>query len=178
MKLLVSNVQFIFGTLDKPTRYSEDSPAKFYGKFLIREKNTIKEIKSAIEKTAIENFKKVPNKLADFLYEPDLDKYPEQEECLIFNAAHQDQPKLYNRQGEVIQANEGKIYHGCFVNVLIGLWHWVHKNDKGISANLMGIQFYTKGEPLGATANASDFENYGPETYDEQQLEDLHSPLC
>lgn len=177
MKLLVSNVQFIFGALDKATSYNEEATPKFYGKFLVREEATIKDIKAAIKKTAIDNFSSVPNKLADFLFEPDLDKYPEQEGCLILNAAQEDKPKLFNRQGEVIMSKDGLIYRGCFVNVIINLWSYTYKGNKGISANLNGLQFYAKGEPLGATASASDFENYGPETYNAEEIEDLHSPL-
>jgi len=166
MQILVSNVQFIFGTLDKPTKYSEESTPKFYGKFLVTDEDTINTIKAAIEKTAKDKFNTVPKKLTKFIFEPDLDKYPEQEGSIVFNASQQDKPNLFNRQGEMIEASEGKIYRGCFVNVLISLWGYTYKGSKGISANLKGIQFFAKGTPLGNTASAADFENYGPETQD------------
>lgn len=166
MSLLVSNVQFIFGSLDKATKYNEGAKPTFFGKFLVTDEDTINTIKAAIEKTAQEKFNTVPKKLTGFIFEPDLDKYPEQDGSILFNAANKDKPNLFNRQGETIEAEDGKIYRGCFVNVRIGLFAWIHKGIKGISANLMGIQFFAKGTPLGNTASASDFENYGPETQD------------
>lgn len=173
MKLLIENVQFIFGALETPTKYSEESPEKYFGKFLVKQEETIKKIESAIKKIASEKFKPFPRELADFLFEPDLDKYPEQEDCVLFNAAQQKKPKLFKRSGEVIEKNNGKIYRGCYVNVLISLWTYNYKKAKrGVSANLDGVQYFAEGEHLESTANASDFN-----CYDDIDYEEAASPL-
>lgn len=182
MKFLVENVQFIFGALDIPTKYSPEAPEKYFAKFLVSEEKTIKKLEKAIEKVAIEKFKKLPKDLRDFIFEPDLDKYPEQDSCMLFNAANiQNKPKLFDRQRESVNIfgkrlngdSSDAIYRGCYVNVSIGLYSYDHKGTKGVSANLYGVQFFKDGEPLGESANADDFTDYATE-YDTDFEESSH----
>jgi len=168
MKFLIENVQFIFGALDTPTKYSPEDSATYFAKFLIREEKTIKNIEKAIEKVATDKFKKLPKDLRDFIFEPDLDKYPEQEGSMLFNAANDNKPKLFDRQRESVDIlgkrlngdSSDAIYRGCYVNVSIGLYSYVHKGTKGVGSNLYGVQFFKDGEPLVQSANADDFTDY------------------
>ena len=61
----------------------------------------------------------------------------------------------------VIEANEGRIYSGCYVNATIELWAQDNKFGKRINASLMGIQFLRDGQRLSGGGVAS-VEDYSP----------------
>lgn len=61
----------------------------------------------------------------------------------------------------VIEANEGRIYSGCYVNATIELWAQDNQFGKRINASLMGIQFVRDGERLSGGGVAS-VEDYAP----------------
>lgn len=50
-----------------------------------------------------------------------------------------------------IAANSGKIFSGCFVNVVIDVYAFSNDEGKGVTASLEGIQLKAKGEALGIT---------------------------
>lgn len=60
----------------------------------------------------------------------------------------------------VIEANEGRVYSGCYVNATIELWPQDNKWGKRINASLMGVQFLRDGERLsgGGVASVEDYQ--------------------
>lgn len=61
----------------------------------------------------------------------------------------------------IIEANEGRVYSGCYVNATIELWAQDNKFGKRINASLMGVQFLRDGQRLSGGGVAS-VEDYAP----------------
>jgi len=52
-----------------------------------------------------------------------------------------------NTMAEVAEAR--RVYGGCYANVLVSPWLWDNDNGKGVSCNLLAVQFSSDGEPFG-----------------------------
>lgn len=70
-------------------------------------------------------------------------------------------PLVMDQKKQIIPADAGKPYAGCYVNASIDVFCYT-KNGGGITAYLNGVQFVKDGEPLGVGATAAsckdDFE--------------------
>lgn len=60
----------------------------------------------------------------------------------------------------LITAESGELYSGCYVVAHVSFWTW-NKPSPQINCNLLGVQFYRKGEAFsgGGTASLSEFGN-------------------
>lgn len=86
--------------------------------------------------------------------------YPEFEGLVFVSANNGTKPKIFNRDAEKIQNNDGEFpYAGCYVNATVGIWPQDHvKHGKRINASLRGVQFVRDGEAFGGGTVASDDE--------------------
>lgn len=72
-------------------------------------------------------------------------------------------PLLLDKQRDEVGEEDGLIMSGNYANVKIDIFAWEHKKSKakGVSAQIMGIQYVKEGEPLGGggrRANVNDFD--------------------
>ncbi len=72
-------------------------------------------------------------------------------------------PRVVGRNREALTQADGKIYSGCFANVVFDLWCYGGMKTAdgtrvpyGISATLLGIQFVKDGDPFGGASQAKD----------------------
>lgn len=81
-------------------------------------------------------------------------------------ATNATRPLIINRDRSQIQAEDGIIYSGCYVNAIVSLWAQDNKFGKRINANLRGVQFFKGGEAFsgGGTASVDEFAAVEGET--------------
>ena len=81
---------------------------------------------------------------------------------LYMNAGNAIRPIILDADARTpLTAADGKIYSGCYVNVLVEIWPQKSKEfGTRINASLLGVQFVRDGERLagGSAATAEDFE--------------------
>lgn len=72
------------------------------------------------------------------------------------------QPSLRDRDNTPLAQNDGKLYSGARVNVIIDVYAMADKTKQGVHASLRGVQFFAHGDPLGGKPPAGDdeFESY------------------
>jgi len=71
-------------------------------------------------------------------------------------------PVLYDRRKNPLTEDDGTLYSGCYVNVMVDVWAQV-KDYPGIRCQLLGVQFYRDGDAFsgGARVSDDDFEDLG-----------------
>lgn len=73
--------------------------------------------------------------------------------------------QILDRDLSVITEEDEKIYAGCYVNAVISFWYQDNNFGKRINANLLGVQFFSHGEPFGNTVDITNcFENLDGDT--------------
>lgn len=79
---------------------------------------------------------------------------------LFINASNDLRPLVIDGNKRPLQASDGKVYAGCYVNASIELWAQDNRYGKRINASLLGVQFLRDGERLagGSVATEDDFE--------------------
>lgn len=80
---------------------------------------------------------------------------------LFINAGNKLRPTVIDGQRQPIDATDGKVYSGCYGNVMVEIWAQQHpKGGKRVNAALLGFQKTRDGERLagGSVASADDFE--------------------
>jgi hypothetical protein len=80
---------------------------------------------------------------------------------LFFNASNKVRPTVVNRDRSPLTAQDGVVYSGCFVNVIIDVWAQDNEYGKRINAQLQGVQFFKDGDAFsggGTAADAGDFD--------------------
>lgn len=86
------------------------------------------------------------------------------------NAANETKPTYVHRDPgtrenpNIITAESGKLYSGCYVNAIISFWTWTKTGGNQMNCNLLGLQFLRDGEAFtgGGTASADEFGNEEP----------------
>ena len=87
-------------------------------------------------------------------------------------AANEVRPLIVDRKGAPLSQEDGILFSGCYVNVLIDIWAQDNQYGKGLRAKLMGLQFVKTGEAFGGgrQANANDFGSLGDDEGDATDL--------
>lgn len=66
-------------------------------------------------------------------------------------------PQVRDRDGQTpLTEADGRIYPGCYVNMIVDVWAQDNQYGKRVNASLLGIQFVRDGEPLGGGSSAED----------------------
>jgi hypothetical protein len=176
-KLIIKNVRLSYPHLFEKIQYEN---REYYSANFILDKKANKE---DIEKINIEIDKicaelSIDKKTIDNDYlclkDGDLTKKEELKNCYyIVSRNHKHAPDVLDRNKQIITADSGKIYSGCYVNASISIWGYNQKEKrrKGISCLLNGVQFFADGDSFGSRkVNCFDlFEDLGGNT---EQIED------
>jgi hypothetical protein len=88
------------------------------------------------------------------------DDYPEYGGMLYVNAYNRVRPLAIDHEKNLVAAQDGVLYSGCYVNARCDIWAMDNHFGKRISAMLLGVQFAGHGEALGGTsvAQIDDFD--------------------
>lgn len=79
---------------------------------------------------------------------------------MVISANNKNAPQIYNAAGEKVDPNNtmqyrseaGKIYGGCYVNVVLKPWVQDNTHGVGIRCDLVAIQFAKDGTPFGSNS--------------------------
>ena len=178
--LKLENVRLSFPQLFTAKAIEAGKEPTFSATFLLdNEKHAllIKKIEAAIERTALDFFKKKivlkdRNKcLHDGNEQPETEGYGDG--IMYLRSSNRTRPPVVNRDMSPIVEADGIIYAGCYVNATVRLFAWDHPTGgKGVSASLRAIQFVKDGESFGA--GKVDVEKEF-QSLDEQAQEELDS---
>jgi len=81
-------------------------------------------------------------------------------------------PQVRDRDGQTpLTEADGRIYPGCYVNMIVDVWAQDNSFGKRVNASLLGIQFVRDGESLGGGTAAGD-DDFEPIT-DGDDTDDL-----
>lgn len=166
-KIILKNVRLSFPSVFKTETYQGEDTGKYGATFLLpkSDKATKKAIDDSLpeilKKIKVSNIAQIPSDKI-FIKDGDISdhsKYPEHAGNWVIRAMNTKKPTVINRDKTPITDDDNIIYSGCYVNAQISPWGF-NKKSKGVSANLMGIQFVKDGDRLGAevVASVDDFD--------------------
>ena len=185
MKVILKNVRLSYPSLFKATSFTgadgSTSDPKFSGTFIIdKEENAkdIKKLEAAIKKMVVENFKGNFKALKGVCLRDGAEKTDDAgdpkdgygDAVMFTTASNKSRPQIVGRNKSVpITEEDGVIYAGCYVNVVIGLWAQSNGFGKRVNANLLAVQFVGDGDPFGeASVNVDEvFEDLEDEEGEE-----------
>lgn len=83
------------------------------------------------------------------------------EGMMYLSASNKVRPLVIDRDKSLLTKADGKVYSGCYVNMLVEIWAMDNKFGKRICATLKGVQFVADGEAFtgGKPASTDDFED-------------------
>ena len=162
-------VRLSFPSLFQPTKFDENSKAKYCATFIldkVEHAATVKEVQKAIAKLLSDNkvTKLSPERIA--LKDGDESEREEDHGKYIIKASSDKRALVIDRDRTPLTAEDNRVYAGCYVNGIISIWF---QNDpkhpewgKRINASLSGVQFAADGEPFasgGASVDDFDFDS-------------------
>lgn len=65
-------------------------------------------------------------------------------------------PTVLDSDKTPLTESDGRIYAGCYVNVVLDLWAQDNNYGKRVNATLMGVQFFREGDAFSGGGSASD----------------------
>ncbi len=173
------NVRLSFPNLFEYETYEGKSREKYSGTFLIPKSDTktIQIIQSAVD-GAIQKagLKKLPITSKICFRDGDETERGELQGHYSLKATTKIRPTVIHNAAnnkEIITKQDETIYSGCYVNALIDSDFYCYmKGDKGVSANLLGVQFVRDGDPFaaGRVADIEEFEEFDDLDDDEEEL--------
>jgi hypothetical protein len=172
MRIMLRNVRLLYGqALHQPQRGPNgEGELKHSGTFgFPKDHPAVAEIKAGFQKVSTEKWgAKAADtyqmlKAGDRLCLHDGDAKADKEGYkgnLYISASNKLRPLVIDGLKQPLDANSGKPYSGCFVNVEIELWAQDNKFGKRINASLRGVQFVRDGQRLsgGGVSSADDYE--------------------
>jgi len=189
MKVILKNVRLSYPSLFKATSFTgqdgNTSDPKYSGTFIMdKEENAadIKKLEAAINKMVKENFKGNHKALKGVCLRDGAEKTDDAgdpkdgygDAVMFTTAANKSRPQIVGRNKSVpITEEDGVIYAGCYVNVVIGLWAQSNGFGKRVNANLLAVQFVGDGTPFGeASVNVDEvFDDLEDEDGEESFLD-------
>lgn len=157
----------------------EGQKAKYRGRFILENSKQDEAIRDAILEACTDKFgDKAGQKLFDKIIDnPEKCCYRDGDDNTDDNGDVRDgfegnmyiaanslkKPLMIDRARDEVGEDEGLIMSGNYANVKIDIYAYEHKKSKakGVTAQLMGIQFVAEGEPLGGggrRATTDDFD--------------------
>ena len=160
-----------FLALFEAKAFGDDPNAKkeFSGSFLVQKSDTAQlgKVKDAIMQVAKARWgEKAPQVLStlyrdDRLCLKDGDKkdYEGYAGNMYIRASNKVRPLVLNRDKTPLTEQDGVIYSGCYVEVIMSFWAQDNKWGKRVNANLRGVRFHSDGEAFsgGGTASVDEF---------------------
>jgi len=190
-KIMIKGARLSYPNLFRPhapkAKPGERQKEPDYNAVLIRDKKVhakeIAELTKAIEATLVDKFKPVPakykNPIRDGTDREDEDasaaagkavyKDGYGPDVVFFSAANKRRPSVVDKDPTVpLVEADGKPYAGCYVNVCVSPWGWDHETGgKGVSFNLLAVQFTKDGEPFGGGESVKPCEVFSNESGEE-----------
>jgi hypothetical protein len=175
MKISLKNVRLAFPALFEAKAVNAgDKPA--FGASLILAKNDpqVKAINDAIDAAAQAKWgakagavlKELRGKDKVCLHDGDTKAtYAGFEGNMFVSARNPARPTVVNRDKTPLTEQDGVVYAGAYVNVVLELWAQDNNYGKRVNATLMGVQFFKDGEAFtgGGVADADDFDDLSAE---------------
>lgn len=151
----------------------EGKKAKFSANFILdKDENAdqIKNIEKLIQRVKLDFFKKEVKLKNKCLREGDEDAYEDKagygEDKMVLIASSVQRPVTVDRRRNPVAEADGVLYAGCYVNALVRLFAYDHPTGgKGVSAELLAVQFVENGESFGASSVdvEKEFDDLGDE---------------
>jgi len=166
MKVKLNDVRIAFPKLFKPERVGDDGELQYSASFIIPKNHpAVKDIETAIKDVAKDKWsdkadimmKKITaeNKLC--LKDGDLKaEYDGYAGNLFISANNKNRPFVINRDKTQLNPDDGVIYAGCYVNVVLDIWAMDNKFGKRINATLSGVQFLRDGDAFAGAPRATE----------------------
>ena len=163
-KIKLNNVRLSFASVFKKAVF-QGTETKYEGTFLLDKEGHAKDIErvnAAINEmieSELDGIKLKADKIC--LKDGDLEDYDGYENCMSLKASNNARPTVIDKDKSPLVEDDGKVYSGCYVNVVIELWPQSNNWGKRINANLLGLQFVADGEAFGSgakTASDDDFD--------------------
>jgi len=185
-KLILQNVRLAFPVIHKAEQYKGQGDFRFSATFLCdgeEQKSHIRKIKKALEEVAAEKWEDEVPKSVQFDNAKccaglgnSMDKvYDGFGDNVYIRASNKQRPKLLDRSKNIVTEEDGIIYGGCFVNVILDMWAQDNAFGKRVNCNLQAIQFVRNGDAFGGGAIpdnvADDFDDISEEA--DEELEDM-----
>lgn len=151
----IRNVRLSFPSLFEPKKGPEETSKPAYAATFLLDKKTnaedIKRVQAAIDAVVKAEFKGVkPPKtcLRDGTEKSHLDGYGA--DMVFISARNEKRQLVLDRDAKSpLEAKDGKIYAGCYVNAVIRVWAQNNKFGKRVNASLGPVQFVKDGEEFG-----------------------------
>jgi len=152
----LKNVRLSYPNLFVAKAAEGSDKVKFSATFLLDKKqhaDAIKQMEKAIERVALDAFKKKVKLNRVCLR--DGNDYAEKEgygdEVMFIPASETRRPVVVDGDLTPLDSTSNRPYAGCYVNATIRLFAYDHKTGgKGVSASLRAVQFVRDGESFGA----------------------------
>jgi len=162
----LQHVRLSFPSLFTTALYNGKDTGKFKAAFILDKKKhraSIKEIEDNMKKLAEDKLRgKLPPPTYLCLKDGDKTERPEYQGCMIVKTATKKRPLVLDKNKHPLTEQDGIIYSGCYVNVLLSLWAQDNQHDKRVNAQLEGVQFNEDGEPFGpAGVDINEFDAFG-----------------
>lgn len=169
----VKNARLSFPYLFSANAFDENQKAKYSATFLLPEDDPqLDAIKQEISKVATEKWgQKINDK--NFVAQlkgcmragsekAHLDGF---DGCVFFAASNTSRPTVVDRDKSPLVEGDGRIYAGCYVNVVVDFWAQDNAYGKRVNASLRGVQFAGDGEAFGGgrPAEVDEFEDISDE---------------
>lgn len=157
-KVRLRGVRLSFPCLFKAESF-EGGEAKYSAKFLIhkiKDKDAVKALKAAAEAAIKDKFPKGVKESA--LRNPGINEANTKEwdgyddDHVFITATSKRRPAVVDRDLSPLSEADGKPYAGCYVNATVRAYAWEHKTGKGVSFDLMAVQFAKDGDAFGGGA--------------------------
>jgi hypothetical protein len=184
MEIVLKSARLRFCDVFQPSAMGEGEPAYSISAVFEPESQAHKTLRDAITAVAKEKWTdkagdtlkvlKANNKLClgDGELKADKGGY---DGMMFVSARNVARPTVVDRDRTPLTAADGKIYPGCYVNLILDVWPQDHvKYGKRVNAKLLGVQFVKNGEPFGSggkkAASLDQFEDIGEDEDEEVTL--------
>lgn len=171
MKIKLNNVRLAFPTLFEPKAVNGEGKPAFSASLLLdRSDKQNAEINATIEAVAKEKWGakadamlkqlRASDKVA--LHNGDLkSSYAGFEGMNYVSARNAVRPTVLDADKTPLTESDGRVYAGCYVNVVLDLWAQDNNYGKRVNATLMGVQFSRDGDAFsgGGASSDEDFDD-------------------
>lgn len=161
VKLKLSNVRLSFPSIFKKSNY-DGKEGKYEATFLLNKETQKDQIDMLMEaiKDAMKEAKIKVGSDKICLRDGDDIEYSGYAGHMAFKASTNRRPTLIDRDKSPLVEDDDKLYAGCYVNAIVGVWAQNNNYGKRINGNLYGIQFAKDGESFVANLDVmEDFDD-------------------
>jgi hypothetical protein len=163
-QIMLKNVRLSFPSLFKRAVFKEKE-TKYEATFLISkdDKETIATINKAIDQFIIENkinkaaipTDKICFRDGDTFFNKNGEPLDGYQGHMSFKASSNAKPHVVDQRKLPITEEDSKVYAGCYVNAIVGLWFQNNRWGRRINGNLYAVQFVKDGEAFGSSPSNS-----------------------